>query len=554
MTAAGFPVYIEKVLAALETAGFEAYVVGGAVRDLLSGTEPEDFDVTTKARPEEVCAVARHAGWGLVDKLGQNLGVVVVLVDGHSVEVATFRGERYGADAHRPAAVWYCDSLEEDLSRRDFTVNAMAMDRNGKVYDFHGGRRDLALRVLRTVGNPRRRYAEDALRMYRACRFVAQLGFTYVEGEDTPDDVVWDYDPEQSLEVNLQRGAAEALAWKEQTGTPYGFGMPGTPYFLKKHYVFEVERCRDLSLERVRAEWEKMLTAPYAGKGLVLWMSTGLATAECRVRRDGVDTYMPVLPEMQHLVSLHQNKRFHCFDAWEHTLCAVDNGPRDLLIRWSLLLHDVAKGLPGIRGKNKEGQPSDHGHEKKSAKMAQEILPRWQYGPAFVERAVWIIANHMRFAPMLITKRNSVVRWVRSEAASGPFRREQDLAEAFRQVSDVFLADMGATWSGIRKEPVVDEGRTLVAQVVQLAATGMPVHTSDLKLSGREAQDILQGRNDWTVGEALQYLLRRVQNGSVPNEAEALAAALRKKLERHETEETTPESPGKGTTYEKKHA
>jgi tRNA nucleotidyltransferase/poly(A) polymerase len=223
MTAAGFPVYIEKVLAALETAGFEAYVVGGAVRDLLSGTEPEDFDVTTKARPEEVCAVARHAGWGLVDKLGQNLGVVVVLVDGHSVEVATFRGERYGADAHRPAAVWYCDSLEEDLSRRDFTVNAMAMDRNGKVYDFHGGRRDLALRVLRTVGNPRRRYAEDALRMYRACRFVAQLGFTYVEGEDTPDDVVWDYDPEQSLEANLQRGAAEALAWKEQTGTPYGF-------------------------------------------------------------------------------------------------------------------------------------------------------------------------------------------------------------------------------------------------------------------------------------------------------------------------------------------
>lgn len=536
MTTARFPGYLEQVLAVLEAAGYEAYVVGGAVRDLLLGKEPGDFDVTTKARPEEVCAVARRAGWTVVDKLGQNLGVVVVVVDGHSVEVATFRGERYGVGAHRPDAVWYCDCLEDDLSRRDFTVNAMAMDRMGTVYDFYGGRDDLARRILRTVGDPRRRYGEDALRMYRACRFVAQLGFTYVEGDDTPDDVQWDFDAGQSLEANLERGAAEARAWKREHGTPWGFGMAGTPYFLKKRYRFETERCRGLSLERVRAEMEKMLTAPYAGKGLQLWMATGLADAECRLRRNGNEVFVPVLPELRHLVALHQNTRFHCFDAWEHTLLAVDNGPRDLLLRWALLLHDVAKGLPGVRGVHQDGQPSDHGHEKQSADMAREILSRWQYGPDFVERAVWLVANHMRFAPMLITKRNGIARWVRGEALAGPFRREAELAEGFRQVSDVFLADMGATWAGVRQDPVLAEGRALVEEVMRMAGMEMPVHTSDLKLSGRAVQDILRDRDGLCVGDALRYLLRRVQNGSVPNDAGALARALRRKLERHGTE------------------
>lgn len=527
-----FPPYIVQILSALTAAGYEAYVVGGAVRDLLSGQTPGDFDVTTSARPEQVCEIASRKGWKIVDKLGQNMGVVVVVVDGHGTEVATFRGERYSTDVHRPAEVWFCDNLRDDLSRRDFTVNAMAMDLDGRVYDYYGGQEDLKRRILRTVGDPRRRYAEDALRMYRACRFVAQLDFTYVEGSDTPDDVRWDYDPARSLEDNLRRRAAEAAAFEAEHGTPYGFGMPGTPYFLRKRYVFDTSRCKELSLERVRTELEKMLTSRAAGKGLMLYLATGLADCSCRVRERGQDTYVPVLPELRHLVNLHQNPRYHCYDVWEHTLQAVDNGPRDLILRWALLLHDVAKGLPGVRGVNKEGQPSDHGHEKESAKLAQGIFPRLGYARPFVKRAVWLIANHMRFAPMLIAKKNTLYRWVRSEAASGRFRSEAELAEAYAQVAAVFLADMGATWSGIRHDPVFDDGRALAREVVHIAATEVPVHTGDLALSGKDVQGLLPPQSPLTVGEALQYLLRRVQNGSAANDAEALKELLRHKLDR----------------------
>ncbi len=101
--------------------------------------------------------------------------------DSQTVEIATFRGEAYGGDAHKPEQVWYCDDLEADLSRRDFTVNAMALDQSGNVYDYHGGRQDLQQKILRTVGDAPARYQEDALRMYRACRFVGQLGFDYVQ-------------------------------------------------------------------------------------------------------------------------------------------------------------------------------------------------------------------------------------------------------------------------------------------------------------------------------------------------------------------------------------
>ena len=173
------PSYIKSILNALNQSGFEAYVVGGAVRDLLLGIEPGDFDVTTSAHPEDVLAICHAQNWRTVDNLGNNFGCVIAIVENVPVEITTFRGESYGADAHKPEQVWYCETLREDLSRRDFTVNAMALDVNGKLYDYFGGQIDLQNKVLRTVGKAKLRYEEDALRMFRACRFVAQLGFTY---------------------------------------------------------------------------------------------------------------------------------------------------------------------------------------------------------------------------------------------------------------------------------------------------------------------------------------------------------------------------------------
>ena len=289
-----FPDYVTKTLNILNAAGYEAYVVGGAVRDLLLGLEPGDYDIATNGRPEQIAAVLRNAGYLLAEKLGENFGVVVAVTEGRSLEIATFRNERYayGQDAHRPAEVWFCETLKEDLSRRDFTVNAMAMDSRGNLYDYYGGQKDLEAKAIRTVGDPRKRFAEDALRMYRACRFVAQLDFTYVEGNDTEEDVLGDYSASLTVEQNLRIAMEKAgktvpenmktmgpdaqlthgnaipgsdgssrdrLLQDDGAAAGLPFGQPGTKYYLKKRYVFDVSRCRNLSLERVKTELDKML-------------------------------------------------------------------------------------------------------------------------------------------------------------------------------------------------------------------------------------------------------------------------------------------------------
>lgn len=493
------PTYCKKILGALIQAGFEAYIVGGAVRDLLLGTEPGDFDITTAALPEEITAVCRGQGWHTVDNLGANFGCVVAVVDRVPVEITTFRGEAYdGSDAHRPSSVWYCRTLKEDLSRRDFTVNAMALDIDGRLYDYFGGSADLEHRLLRTVGCSRQRYAEDALRMFRACRFVAQLGFTYVQ----------------------------------EDGLLPPFGMEGTPYYLEHNFSMPVERCSGLSLERVRRELDKLLTAPYAGRGLMLLLAAGLCGASCRVRENGRITQVPILPELQHLAGLKQNPRFHCYDVWEHTLAAVDNGPRDLAVRWALLLHDIGKGMPGIRKPNKEGQPSDHGHEAMSAKMADGIFRRLRYPADFSRLTVWLIAQHMRFAPMLITGERTLLRWVRAEAAGGAFRSQRELTEAYSRLVQVFLADMGATHAR-SNEKLMYEGRQLGEQTVELARTRMPVRTGDLAVSGRDLMELVPREQ---VRGMMAYLLGRVQAGSLENNAAALMEAARRNINRKKQE------------------
>ncbi|EAX48511.1 Polynucleotide adenylyltransferase [Thermosinus carboxydivorans Nor1] len=261
------PQAVQLILTALGANGYAAYIAGGAVRDLVAGRPVNDYDIATSARPEAVREIAARQGWQVVDKLGTNYGVVMVVVDGTGVEVATFRGERYGEDSHRPAEVWYADTITDDLSRRDFTVNAMAMDVAGNIIDPFGGRRDLAARLIRTVGDPNRRFGEDALRMLRACRFAAQLGFAI-------DDVTL-----AAIPANLGRMAG-------------------------------------LSLERVRLELDKLLLGDYPHLGLAALVATGLAGASCRVKEKGEYQAVAILPELNHLVGLPQNPAYHAWDGW----------------------------------------------------------------------------------------------------------------------------------------------------------------------------------------------------------------------------------------------
>lgn len=162
-----------EIIGTLKRAGFEAYLVGGAVRDFLLGKNPKDFDVATSAEPLQVKGLFKRT----VDT-GIQHGTVLVLVNGTGVEVTTFRTESDYSDNRRPDSVNFVKSLDEDLKRRDFTINAMAMTETLEVIDLYGGRKDLEHKIIRAVGDPDSRFREDALRMLRAVRFSGQLDFS----------------------------------------------------------------------------------------------------------------------------------------------------------------------------------------------------------------------------------------------------------------------------------------------------------------------------------------------------------------------------------------
>lgn len=172
------PEHVRRALTLLEDAGFEAFAVGGCVRDSILGRTPNDWDICTSALPEETRAV--FAGHRTIDT-GMKHGTCTVLMDGEPLEITTYRIDGNYSDGRHPDRVWFSRDLREDLARRDFTVNAMAVDRSGRLSDPFGGRQDLAAKVIRAVGKPEDRFREDALRIIRALRFGAVLGFQIEE-------------------------------------------------------------------------------------------------------------------------------------------------------------------------------------------------------------------------------------------------------------------------------------------------------------------------------------------------------------------------------------
>ena len=463
------PGFVQTVLAALTQRGFQALLVGGCVRDCLRGIEPQDYDVATDALPDEVTELAALCGWKIVEQLGNLFGVVVVVVDGYPVEVATFRREVYGKDAHRPEKVWYTKDLRLDLGRRDFTVNAMAMTVNGDVVDLFGGRQDLANGIIKTVGNARERFEEDALRLFRACRFVSQLNFA----------------------LDSETQAAMSLA---------------------------VGKVNGISLERVRTELNKLLLGVNSSSGVRYLVQVGLANASCRQKRRGVYEEVLVLPELAALDGIEQNKKYHAYDVLEHTLHALEKTPPELAVRWGILLHDIAKGTPGVRGAREDGSPTDYGHAGVGALMAADILQRLDMPPDFCRRVVWLVEQHMNLGISFCAEPEIRLRWLRKAARSKLFRDQRDLEEGVRQLVAVCVADRRGMGTDLL--PCYEEGARHVLDI----AEEMPVHTHDLALNGSAVLPIVGTQK---VRHVLARLLIRVQDGTLPNEYnELMTAAL----------------------------
>jgi poly(A) polymerase len=312
----------------------QLYMVGGTVRDVLLGRgAPSDADLATDARPDEVKRLVAPTNPSAIVLVGERFGTVRLHYGEHIIEITTFRDERYNPESRKPE-VCFGTVLEEDLRRRDFTINAMAYDPlTGQLYDPFGGRQDLARRLLRAVGNePDKRFDEDPLRLLRAVRLAAQLDF----------------------------------AIEEET---------------RRAIVRQAGQLAKISRERIRDEMHKLLLSPHPARGLHLLVELAL---------------MPwIIPEVLELrgVSQQTPRGAASKDVYTHVLRVVERTSPRPVARWSALLHDIAK--PRTRSVE-DGKVHFFGHEEVGAAMARDILRRLHFDRDFCERVARVVRLHMR--------------------------------------------------------------------------------------------------------------------------------------------------------------
>ena len=352
-----------EIVASLRDAGHQAYLVGGCVRDLLLNRAPTDFDVATSARPREILSLFEKTF-----AVGAQFGVILVAskVAGETgeeqevlTEVATFRSDSAYSDGRHPDAVRFADSAEEDVARRDFTINGMLLDperfaRTGDVMeatiDLVGGMQDLVAGVVRTIGEPRVRFAEDKLRMLRAVRFAARFGF--------------------EVENNTLRAIRAAVPEIDQ-----------------------------VSRERVREELTRMLTEGAARQAFELLEQTRLL--------------VEVLPEVARMRGVEQPPQYHPEgDVWIHTLMLVEQLPAGspATLAWGALLHDVGK--PATFRVAPDRIRFD-GHVEVGVRMAEDICRRLRMSNSDTEQIMALVANHMRFADVEKMRDSTLKRFFR---------------------------------------------------------------------------------------------------------------------------------------------
>jgi poly(A) polymerase len=357
--------YAEQIIRTLREHGYQAYLVGGCVRDLLLGREPADYDVTTDATPDEVMrifpetyAVGAQFGVVLVPEPSSVSSVVGAPDTNHTVstkagcvEVATFRSDIGYSDGRHPDEVRFSKSPREDVERRDFTINGLLLDpTTNQVLDYVGGQKDLQAQIIRTIGPPELRFAEDKLRMLRAVRFAARFGYTI----------------EPVTFAAIQKLAAETL---------------------------------QISRERVRDELTRMLTEGQARRAFLLLDETGLLRE--------------VLPEISAMKGVEQPAQFHPEgDVFVHTMLLLEKLPRPCppTLAWGALLHDVGKP-PTFR--LAPDRIRFDGHVDVGVKMAEEICRRLRFSKHDTDQILALVDNHMRFAHVPRMKESTFKKFVR---------------------------------------------------------------------------------------------------------------------------------------------
>ncbi len=330
------PKEVSCVTNTLRKGGFEAYLVGGCVRDILQNIKPKDWDITTNAKPKEIQTLFRETfcenNYGTVGIISETDDSTIKVI-----EVTPYRTEETYTDKRRPDSVLFHGKLEDDLKRRDFTINAIAYDESkGQLIDIYSGIKDIKNKTLRTVGSPTERFNEDALRLIRAIRFSTDLGFT--------------------IETETQNAII-----KKSTNLKY------------------------ISLERIRDEFTKIIMTKNPMVGIIMFQKFGLLKY--------------ILPEIEHGINIQQNGD-HIYSVWEHNLRALQHSAdRDwpLHVRLSALLHDVSKPETR-RWSNKKNNWTFYGHDVIGGRVSQEILRRLKYPQKIIEVVSLLVRHHLFFS------------------------------------------------------------------------------------------------------------------------------------------------------------
>ena len=478
------PQEIKSTLQKLKEAGFEAFVVGGCVRDLLLGKKPKDWDITTNAKPGEIQEVfpdsfyenkfgtvgvktphlvGDQKGAGQAESIDESLKVI---------EVTTYRIESKYSDKRHPDEIKFASKIDEDLKRRDFTINALALAQDGKLTDLFGGHDDLKNKIIRAVGEPRERFEEDALRLLRAIRFAIQL-------ED------------------FSASGGPAAGWEIEEKT---FSALKEKAELIK--MIAEERIRDEFLKIIQhSPWPKM--ERHSNEVTEEELKRGPARAFELLREAGL--LRIILPEFEDGYGVGQNKH-HVYSVWEHNLRAFTYAVKENFnfhVRLGALFHDIAKP----HTKKGDGPDSTfYGHDLVGGKMVGEIMSRLKFPKKDVEKVVLLVRYHLfQSDPEKIT--DSAVRRVLRNVGQ----------ENIWDLIDVRLCDR--IGSGV---PKAEPYRLRKFLVMLEKAMREPVSLKELKINGSEIMEMLSIQPGSRVGFILNALMNEILEEPEKNNKEYL--------------------------------
>jgi poly(A) polymerase/tRNA nucleotidyltransferase (CCA-adding enzyme) len=426
------PEYVQKVGRILTKEGYEVYIVGGALRDVVLGKNPHDYDLATNALPDEMLNMFPKAV-----STGAKFGTVVALIqdkhgETHEVEVTTFRSESGYVDGRWPSNVNFVEDIDKDLGRRDFTFNAMALDLSQldldgreepfqvEIYDPYGGVKDIENKVVRAVGTPLERFKEDGLRAFKACRMAAQLGF------------------------DIEEETFEAM--KES-----------------------VPVAAQVSMERIRDEFMKMLiNSPQPSIGIELMRKSGLLSLFMPELLEGVDV---------------EQKLFHAHDVYKHALKTCDVAHDS--VKLAALLHDIAKPRTDM------GNGHFYGHDKMGADLAEEIMKRMKFSQSEINRVKILIENHMFYYPhvqeeMTEEEKENIEKHQWTDAAVRRFI--QRVGE--ENIDDLFKLRLADAQSNPATAFKPEEITILQRRISEVRKQDMALKVTDLKVTGEDLMNI----------------------------------------------------------------